>query len=81
MANGEKAPEPRWLFYVISFIIPLAGIIIGVIYLTKQDEECKKFGRNCIIAAVAAVVVCCLCYVLYFVGVFSIIGLSGGFSS
>lgn len=81
MADEEKPPEPRWLFYVISFIIPLAGIIIGVIYLTKPDPECKTFGRNCIIAAVAAVVVCCLCYVLYFVGVFSIVGLSGGFSS
>jgi hypothetical protein len=81
MSNGENPPEPRWLFYVISFIVPLAGIIIGVIYLTKQDPECKKFGKTCVIAAVAAVVACCLCYVLYFVGVFSIIGLSGGFSS
>ena len=81
MTNGDKPPEPRWLFYVISFIVPLAGIIIGVIYLTKQDPACKKFGKNCIIAAVAAVVACCLCYVLYLVGVFSILGLSRGFSS
>ncbi len=77
MTNGEKPLEPRWLFYIISFIIPLAGIIIGIIYLTKQDEECKKFGKNCIIAAVAAVVVCCLCYILYFVGVFGLLGLGG----
>jgi hypothetical protein len=81
VANGEKPPEPRWLFYVISFVIPLAGIIIGVIYLTKQDPENKKFGKNCLIAAAAAIVACCLCYVLYFVGVFSLIGLSGGFTS
>jgi hypothetical protein len=80
MPEGERPPEPRWLFYVLSFIVPLAGIVIGVIYLTKDDAECKKFGKNCIIAAVAAIVACCLCYVLYFVGVFSIIGLSGGFS-
>lgn len=80
MAEGERPPEPRWLFYVLSFFVPLAGIIIGVIYLTKDDAECKKFGKNCIIAAVSAIVACCLCYVLYFVGVFSIIGLGGGFS-
>ena len=80
MAEGERPPEPRWLFYVLSFIVPLAGIVIGVIYLTKDDAECKKFGKTCIIAAVAAIVACCLCYVLYFVGVFGIIGLSGGFS-
>jgi hypothetical protein len=80
MAEGEKPPEPRWLFYILSFIIPLAGIILGVIYLTKPDDENKRFGKNCLIAAVAAVVACCLCYILYFVGVFGIIGLSGGFS-
>jgi len=80
MSNGEKPPEPRWVFYLLSFIVPLAGIIIGVIYLTKQDEPSKAFGKNCIIAAVAAIVACCLCYVLYFVGVFSLVGLGGGFS-
>ena len=80
MADGERPPEPRWLFYILSFIVPLAGIIIGVIYMSKADPACKKFGKNCLIAAVAAIVACCLCYVLYFVGIFSIIGLSGGFS-
>jgi len=80
MADGERPPEPRWLFYVLSFIVPLAGIIIGVIYMTKADPASKKFGKNCIIAAVAAIVACCLCYVLYFFGVFSLIGLSGAFS-
>ncbi len=80
MADGEKPPEPRWLFYLLSFFIPLAGIIIGAIYMGKAEPECKKFGKNCLIAAIAAIVACCLCYVLYFVGVFSIIGLSGGFS-
>lgn len=79
MEDGERPPEPRWLFYVLSFIVQLAGIIIGVIYMTKADAECKKFGKNCIIAAVAAVVACCLCYILYFFGVFSIIDLSGAF--
>jgi hypothetical protein len=81
MTNGNKPPEPKWLFYAISFIIPLAGIIIGAIYLGKPEPECKKFGKNCIIAAVAMVVCCCLCYVLYFVGVFSLVGLGGGFST
>ncbi len=80
MTNGDKPPEPRWLFYVISFVVPLAGVIIGAVYMSKPDPACKKFGKNCIIAAIAAVVACCLCYILYFVGLFSIIGLSGGFS-
>lgn len=76
MPNGEEPLEPRWLFYLISFIVPIAGIVIGVIYLTKDDPECKAFGKNCIIAAVLFIVACCLCYLLYFFGVFGCVGLS-----
>jgi hypothetical protein len=81
MANGETPPEPRWLFYVLSFFIPLAGIIIGAIYMSKPDPANKKFGKTCLICALAFIAAICLCYILYFVGVFSIIGigaLSGG---
>ncbi|UCE28253.1 MAG: hypothetical protein JSW52_05775 [Candidatus Coatesbacteria bacterium] len=74
MANGEKPLEPKWLFYIISFIIPIAGLIIGIIYLTKDDPECKAFGRNCIIAAVLFVIACCVCFMLYFLGVFGCVG-------
>jgi hypothetical protein len=73
-ANGDKPPEPRWLFYVLSFIVPIAGIILGVIYLTKDDAECKTFGRNCMIAALLFFLTCCVCYILYFVGVFGCVG-------
>lgn len=85
MANGDiitpeerkqdKPPEPRWLFYILSFIIPLAGIILGAIYLSKQDPECKKFGKTCLICAVAFIVACCLCYILYLVFWVGIFGL------
>lgn len=76
MVNGEKPLEPKWLFYIISFIIPIAGLIIGIIYLTKDDPECKAFGKNCIIAAVLFVITCCVCYILYFLGIFGCVGCS-----
>lgn len=74
MVNGEKPPEPRWLFYILSFVIPIVGIILGVIYLTKDDLESKDFGKKCIIAAVLFIIACCVCYILYFVGVFGCVG-------
>jgi hypothetical protein len=76
MANGEKPPEPRSLFYLLSFLIPIAGIVLGIIYLTKDDPECKAFGKNCIIAAILLIVACCVCYILYFLGVFGCVGCS-----
>jgi hypothetical protein len=74
MSNGERPPEPRWLFYVLSFVIPLAGIIIGAIYMGKAEPECKTFGKNCLIAAISCIVAICLCYVIY---IFFIIGIAG----
>jgi len=47
----EQVPEPAWLFYILSFIVPIAGIVIGVIYLAKNDDEMKRFGKTCLIVA------------------------------
>ncbi len=75
-AAGDKPPEPRWLFYVLSFIIPLAGIIIGAIYLSKPEPALKKFGKTCLFLALGAIAACCLCYILYIVVWVGIFGLA-----
>jgi len=72
MADGYKPPEPRWLFYVISFIVPLAGIIIGAIYLGKPDPACKAFGKRCLVAAFIPLLLCCVSYILNLVGVLDV---------
>jgi hypothetical protein len=61
----EQVPEPAWLFYVLSFIVPIAGIIIGVIYLAKPDEELKRFGKTCLIFAAIPIAL----YLLYILSV------------
>ncbi len=76
MTNGDKPLEPEWLWYILSFIIPLLGIILGAIYLGKPEPECKRFGKNCIIAAVTYIVVVVCCIVIYLIFVFGIIGTS-----
>jgi hypothetical protein len=78
MNNGDKPLEPKWLFYIISFLIPLAGIIIGAIYMGKPDPECKRFGKNCLIAAIAYFVVMCVCVILFLLFYFVLLGLVFG---
>jgi len=78
MNNGDKPLEPKWLFYIISFLIPLAGIIIGAIYMGKSDPECKQFGKNCLIAAIAYFVVMCVCVILFLLFYFVLLGLVFG---
>ncbi|UCE26328.1 MAG: hypothetical protein JSW52_08180 [Candidatus Coatesbacteria bacterium] len=48
-----RPPEPAWLFYVLSFIEPVAGIVIGAIFLGKQTEVCRDFGKVCLFTVVA----------------------------
>jgi hypothetical protein len=74
MSNGDKPLEPAWLWYILSFIIPILGIILGAIYLGKPEPENKRFGKNCLIAAVIYMVVVICCVILYFVFLVGILG-------
>ena len=37
---------------MISFLIPLIGFVIGIVYYSKPDASSKKVGKNCLIIAV-----------------------------
>jgi hypothetical protein len=52
----EKRPEPAWLFYVLSFIEPVAGIVVGVIFMMKRDAASKDFGKICLYTAIARLI-------------------------
>lgn len=60
-------PEPKILYYILSFVISLFGIIFGIMYMTKDNAESKKFGKICLILGVAPVVLGCLCWVIMMV--------------
>ena len=74
MSNGDKPLEPAWLWYILSFIIPILGIILGAIYLGKPEPENKRFGKNCLTAAIIYMVVVICCVILYFVFIIGILG-------
>jgi tellurite resistance protein TehA-like permease len=60
----EKPPEPKWLFYVLSFIVGLFGIIFGIVYMTKENEESKKFGKICLLLGLLPIILGCLCWII-----------------
>lgn len=70
-APAPKPPEPRALFYVISFFVSIVGIIFGILYLTKPDPECKRFGKNCLLLGIIPPIIY---IVIWFIVVFLIIG-------
>ena len=44
------------LLYILSFVIPLAGFIVGAIYLSKDEEHYKHIGKNCLILSLMNIV-------------------------
>lgn len=72
---AEVPPEPRWLFYAISFLVPVAGIVLGALYLSKADAANKEFGKYCLIAAlvnfaIGVSIACCVVgfYISFIIG-------------
>jgi hypothetical protein len=43
--------------YVISFLIPLIGYILGAILLSREDEESRSHGKVCIILGITSVLI------------------------
>ena len=76
---NQKDDIPETLLYVLSFFIPILGIIIGVIFLQHTGEEGarhRKVGKNCILCAliipvIAIVLVLTFWFLIFIALIFS----------
>ena len=52
--TGEKKIDSTTvlLLYTLSLFIPLAGFIVGAIYVLRDEEHYKYVGKNCLIFSV-----------------------------
>ncbi|MCH6267621.1 hypothetical protein [Neobacillus citreus] len=57
MSGGMKA-----LLYILSFFIPIIGIILGIIWMNDQDMEKKAIGKTCLILGIVSIVLSCICW-------------------
>jgi len=73
--SGEGEPpmedNSRYLFYILSFLIPIAGVIIGIMYNGKPEPWHKEFGKTCLELALTAIVLGVLMGILSFVFILS----------
>jgi ABC-type methionine transport system permease subunit len=52
----------RWILYLISFFGGgWLGLVIGIFLMTREDEESKQVGKNCLIAWLLSFVIGCVC--------------------
>ncbi|MDR6999514.1 hypothetical protein [Neobacillus niacini] len=52
----------RVLLYILSFFIPVVGIILGIIWMNDQDPEKKQVGKTCLIVGIVSIVLSCICW-------------------
>ncbi|MCJ7607149.1 MAG: zinc ribbon domain-containing protein [Thermoplasmata archaeon] len=52
VAYDPIGTNTRILYYLLSFFIGLAGIIIGVIYMAKPDPDHQHVGKICLIIGI-----------------------------
>ncbi|MBT2657394.1 hypothetical protein J7E81_19540 [Bacillus sp. ISL-18] len=57
MSGGQKA-----LFYILSILIPIVGIILGIIWMNDPEPEKKVVGKNCLIIAIVVTILSCICW-------------------
>ncbi len=67
MAEDKTTLEPAWLWYFLSFVIPVVGIILGLRYRRRAAPESREFGKKTIIAAVLGVIACLGFYLVWFI--------------
>ena len=69
----ESVPEPtptgskvsgglKTLFIILAILVPIVGVILGIIWLTKSTKEEKALGKLTLIIAILMWVLGCICW-------------------
>ncbi|MDY7040851.1 MAG: hypothetical protein SVX38_08300 [Chloroflexota bacterium] len=61
MTEERYSQGMKILFYVLAVLLPVVGIIIGIVLMTREDEESKSLGKNVLIVGIVALVLICCC--------------------
>ena len=68
--EGPLSQTVSIVLYVVSFLIPIAGIVIWFLYRNKPYESDQKMARLCLILGVVSFLLSCICS-------FTFMGLAG----
>ncbi len=66
----ERPPEPRPIFYILSFFLPAGGLVLAALFMGRAEEDHKRFGQRCLIAVLilfGLYILLLVCYVLFFI--------------
>ena len=65
--NDSEEEKNSYLFqYIISFIVPLVGFILGAIMMSKDDEEEKSVGKALVVLGIISIVISSIIWIVVF---------------
>jgi hypothetical protein len=47
--QGDLIAASRWGWYLLSLLVPFAGIFIGLLLYDQESREVRKVGRTCLL--------------------------------
>ena len=65
--DGSESPI---ILYILSFLFPLVGFILGIVFLCKDDPNKKTFGKNFIFLAILGILAAILTPVILLLAFF-----------
>lgn len=48
----SREVHPAWFLLIVSILLPIVGLIVGIVYLCKSDERSRIGGMVAIVASV-----------------------------
>jgi hypothetical protein len=75
-----RVPEGiiKWLCYLVSFLSPPAGFVLGIIFLSQKDQVSRAFGRHCVIVLCISLVL--ISVFLLMTVIMAVMGIGGDYS-
>jgi hypothetical protein len=61
-SGGEVSGGLKALFIILAIIVPIVGIILGIIWMTKKTKEEKALGKLTLIIGIIMMVLSCICW-------------------
>ena len=64
--------KKKWLYYVGCVVIPQIMLVIGIVFLSRQKEEIKKFGLGLCKLSTFVLILRFLAYYVFFTPIFGL---------
>ncbi len=64
--------KKKWLYYVGCVVIPQIMLIVGIIFLSRQNEETRKLGLELCKLSTLVLILGFLAYYVFFTPIFGL---------